>query len=762
MKFGTVIVGARALTASLILIGGLAAAPALAQQAIDGSSDAATDAQTEAAVDTLLDVLKDDEARQRLIERLETGDGATVENGGTPEADDDPPGIAQQIAEFTKDASETVYTNVTRLWTEFSGARVLLNGIPENRLERLRNNALPLLATIVTTLAILIGLTMAFSRILRRRAPRQKRTTIVQAVISVALSAVSDLTVLAVAYAAGYALSLTVFGTSGVISVEQSLYLNAFLIAGVGRIFIRLFVLPDRPEHAVFSFDADVQRIIHNRLVTIFYLLSYGITAAVPIANLWSSFLVGRSVRIVVLTLGAILALLAIRRISSTLRTLRKEQADRTEVHASATSSVGEVLEDAGSEIVDQSATFVERSWPIFATIYILSCYVIAIAEPSLMIDLIGTATLQTIVAIGAIALAIRALKYSSAATFPLPQAIARNFSELKERLDGFVPVLIRVAAIMLILCGGAFLIDAWHLYDVEAWLALPGSAEFLWRVVGAALIVLTTVIVWAVISAWIDRKLKLDLPGRNVSARSRTLLALFKNAFTIAVLVFGTMMALSELGINIAPLLAGAGVIGLAVGFGSQSLVQDIITGVFIQLENAINEGDVISVGGFTGTVEKLTIRSVGIRDLEGVYHIVPFSAVSTVSNYMRKFAFHVAEFGVAYGAPIAAVKEAMTDAFAELKEMPDYRRDVLGDLEMHGVTSLGDSAVVVRARIRTKPGKQWAIGRAYTEIVKTLFDERGIEIPYPHRQLVYPPSRNSEEKTGPGSEPVAVAVDG
>ena len=160
----------------------------------------------------------------------------------------------------------------------------------------------------------------------------------------------------------------------------------------------------------------------------------------------------------------------------------------------------------------------------------------------------------------------------------------------------------------------------------------------------------------WAVIAAWIDTRLSLDLPGRNVTARTRTLLSLFKNAVTVVAVVFGLMMALSELGIDIAPLLAGAGVIGLAIGFGAQKLVQDIITGIFIQIENAINEGDVVTVAGTTGVVEKLTIRSVGVRDLDGIYHIVPFSAVDTVSNFMRLFSYHVAVVGVAYKESVPA----------------------------------------------------------------------------------------------------------
>ena len=162
------------------------------------------------------------------------------------------------------------------------------------------------------------------------------------------------------------------------------------------------------------------------------------------------------------------------------------------------------------------------------------------------------------------------------------------------------------------------------------------------------------------------------------------------------------------------------------------------MITGVFIQFENAINEGDVITVGGVTGTVERLTIRSVGIRDLSGIYHIVPFSAVDTVSNYMRGFAYHVAEIGVAYRENIAEVKEAMQSAFDQLRGT-EHGDALLGDLEMHGVTELGDSAVVVRARLKTKPGSQWAVGRAYTEVVKRVFDERGIEIPFPHQTIYW-----------------------
>ncbi|MEC9314169.1 MAG: mechanosensitive ion channel domain-containing protein, partial [Pseudomonadota bacterium] len=195
-----------------------------------------------------------------------------------------------------------------------------------------------------------------------------------------------------------------------------------------------------------------------------------------------------------------------------------------------------------------------------------------------------------------------------------------------------------------------------------------------------------------------------------------------------------------------IGPLLAGAGVLGLAIGFGAQKLVTDVITGVFIQMENAINAGDIVTVGGLTGTAEKLTIRSLGLRDLSGTYHIIPFSAVDTVSNYMREFAYHVGEYGVAYREDTDEVVIKLREAFEELLSDDEQRAKILSDeLEVHGVTALADSSVNIRIRIKTLPGNQWAVGREYNRLVKRHLDAAGIEIPFPHLTLYF-----GEDKQG------------
>lgn len=252
------------------------------------------------------------------------------------------------------------------------------------------------------------------------------------------------------------------------------------------------------------------------------------------------------------------------------------------------------------------------------------------------------------------------------------------------------------------------------------------------------ALILLVAGLIWLALNSWIDYRLSPDI-GAVPTSREKTLLSLLRNAATILLIILTLMFALSEIGINIGPLLASAGVLGLAIGFGAQKLVQDIITGVFIQFENAMNVGDVVTVGGTTGVVEKLTVRSVSLRDLQGTFHIIPFSSVDMVSNFMRDFSYFVCDMGIAYREDIAEAKQAMFDGFEQLKQDETQAKEIIGDLEWFGLNSFGDSAIVLRARIKTVPGSQWGVGRAYNAILKELFDERGIEIPFPHQTIFF-----------------------
>jgi small conductance mechanosensitive channel len=190
---------------------------------------------------------------------------------------------------------------------------------------------------------------------------------------------------------------------------------------------------------------------------------------------------------------------------------------------------------------------------------------------------------------------------------------------------------------------------------------------------------------------------------------------------------------------VDIAPLLAGAGVVGLAVGFGSQKLVQDVISGVFNLLEDTIAVGDVVQVGSHAGVVEAMSIRSIRLRDLSGNLHTIPFSGVDTVTNMTKQFSYYLMEVGIAYRENTDHVTEILKEIGAELQEDAEYGPNILEPLEVLGVDGFRDSAVIIKARIKTKPIMQWWVGREFNRRMKHRFDALGIEIPFPHMTLYF-----------------------
>ena len=196
-------------------------------------------------------------------------------------------------------------------------------------------------------------------------------------------------------------------------------------------------------------------------------------------------------------------------------------------------------------------------------------------------------------------------------------------------------------------------------------------------------------------------------------------------------------MLAMSELGISIAPILGAAGVVGLAVGFGAQSLIKDYFNGFFLLLENQIRQGDVIEVCQKSGTVEDVTLRYVALRDYEGTVHYIPNGLITTVSNQSRGFAYAVINVTIAYRENVDEVSEVMKRVAGELRADPEYKGKIIDDIEIAGVQDWGDSAVIVRCRFKTVALEQWAVRRAFLGRLKSAFDENGIEIPYPHMTI-------------------------
>jgi small-conductance mechanosensitive channel len=223
-------------------------------------------------------------------------------------------------------------------------------------------------------------------------------------------------------------------------------------------------------------------------------------------------------------------------------------------------------------------------------------------------------------------------------------------------------------------------------------------------------------------------------------AAQIRTLGPVLSGLATSVIVVITAMMALSEVGVEIGPLLAGAGIVGLAVGFGAQTIVKDFLTGIFLIVEDAVSVGDIIGVGDVGGVVEEMSLRTIKLRDFDGTLHIFPYSEAQVIHNRSKGFAFAVIDLSIDYTSNITKALEVMKTVGDEMRRDADFSSMVLHDIEIVGVDQLADSAVMLKARMKTYPGKQYAVRREYLKRVKIAFDEAGIEIPFPHMKLIPP----------------------
>jgi len=229
---------------------------------------------------------------------------------------------------------------------------------------------------------------------------------------------------------------------------------------------------------------------------------------------------------------------------------------------------------------------------------------------------------------------------------------------------------------------------------------------------------------------------------------RIETLVRLLTQLIRIVLFVTLALVLLMQLGVQVGPLIASAGIIGLAVGFGAQSLVKDVITGFFMVMENQMRVGDVVTVNSTGGLVESMTLRTVVLRDLSGVVHIFPNGNITTVSNATRGWSAYVFDIGIAYKDDPDVAIAALREVCAELKADEFYGPKILADAEIFGVDQLGDSAVIIKGRIKTHPIMQWEVGREFLRRVKKSFDACGIEIPFPQRTLHFATTTPPEAK--------------
>jgi small conductance mechanosensitive channel len=277
-------------------------------------------------------------------------------------------------------------------------------------------------------------------------------------------------------------------------------------------------------------------------------------------------------------------------------------------------------------------------------------------------------------------------------------------------------------------------ILNALGIENVPAWLEHTGPG---------LQVILILVLAWAALKAAdrAIRKLRDLVEERSVSPdeqkRIRTLARVFRYIANVIIILIAGMLVLSALGISIAPILATAGVAGIAIGFGAQSLVKDYFSGIFLLVEDQIRQGDVVAIADKAGLVEEITLRYVRLRDFDGNIHFVPNGAIGTVTNRSRDFAFAVIDAGVAYRENVDEALQIMREVGEALRSDSTFGGRILEPVEIIGVENWADSAVILRCRLKVKPLEQWGVRREFLRRLKHAFDERGIEIPFPHLTL-------------------------
>ena len=311
--------------------------------------------------------------------------------------------------------------------------------------------------------------------------------------------------------------------------------------------------------------------------------------------------------------------------------------------------------------------------------------------------------------------------------------------------IPGVVTVVLERGLRSLIIVGAVFLlIRAWDVNIAELTAGDSVWTRLTRGLASAVVIGLVADLIWRILRAVIDRKLAeahsdgpVDEDEARRRARLNTLLPIFRNIIAIIVFAVAIMMALSALGVEIGPLIAGAGVVGVALGFGAQTLVRDIISGMFFLLDDAFRIGEYIQAGSYKGTVESFSLRSIKLRHHRGALYTVPFGVLGAVQNSSRDWVIDKMTIGITYDSNIDEAKKIVKRIGKELAEIPDFKPHILQPLKMQGVEKFSDSAIEIRLKMMTKPGEQFSIRRRGYAMIKKAFDEAGIKFARPMAML-------------------------
>lgn len=696
--------------------------------------------QKKAAYSALADVLENDASRQELITQLRSV-AATPPQQPVPKIT--PPEIEEE---------KTVLENVTDISRHYGDAL-------STRFAQLYRNLIgsphkpfnpQTFVVAARQFLLLAGLVFAFYWLVRLcawplyrkmgswgRRKNRETSSWVHLPLTIASAFIIDLLLLSLTLFIGQILSEYLNTGNPTIAFQQTLFLNAFALIEFFKAILRLIFCPRVPDLRPFGISDRAAHYWSLRLSILSGMIGYGLLVAVPIISNQVNVQIGALANVLIMLCITVWALYLI---------FHNKRA----------------ITEGLLHLADRSLAFFSLFIRAFALVWhwLASAYFIVLCffslfDPGNSLKFMMGATFRSLAIVGVAAFVSGLLSRWLAKTITLSPHVQRNYPELQKRLNGWISVSLKVARFLTVSVAIMLLLSAWGLFDFWNWLHNGAGEKTVDILIRIALILFFSAIGWTILASLIENRLSSDIHGRPLpSARARTLLTLFRNALAVVISTITIMIVLSEIGVNIAPLLAGAGALGLAISFGSQTLVKDIITGIFIQFENGMNTGDLVTIGPLTGTVERMSIRSVGVRQDTGAYHIIPWSSITTFANFVRGIGSVVANYDVDRHEDAEKAQAALKAAVDELLEREDIRGLIIGEPSFAGIVGLTSTAFTLRVSFTTQPLKQWTVRFALDSMVKKHFDLAQVRMPVQMYQLLpspgsTPPSSSPQEPT-------------
>lgn len=664
----------------------------------------------------LLETLSDDVARARFLAQLralvESGPGAAA-----PDAADEPAAARDDWLSGATQSLGAISGSVLALVGEIeqlpAHAEYLLSGLSDPLvLERVGWAVTMVIAVLAAALLAEYIAKRLLARLRRAVEGRPARAIAMRALLLAVRTAIDVVPIVAFAAAAFGVLALVELNF--IVRLAVVTVINANVLARLILVAARAVLTPDAPHMRLFPLDHESAAYGYLWVRRFTYTIVYGhflLRAAWVLGLALPTYrFFGNALGLFVAAMCVVFVLQIRGGVAQRLRRLGAR-------------------EGRMARLRDAVADF----WHILVIAYVIAAFLVWTLDVDGGFAFLARATLLSLLAIGLAALVIALMLRAFEKVFRLNGEMKARYPLLEARANRYLPALRSAMQGLVVLLTTLVLLEIWGARPFER-LASEGGQAAVSRLISIGVVVLVGLVAWEISTAFAERL----RAGNPTSTRLKTLLPFLQNAFRVVLLTIGGLILLSEIGINIAPLLAGAGVLGLAIGFGAQTLVKDVITGVFILMEDTISVGDVVEVGAHAGLVEKITIRTVHMRDFDGNVHSIPFGEVQTVKNMSKDFAYAVVDVRIAYRESIDEALALMAEVAADMAAKGPLAETIVEPFEVVGVEALDPSHIQLRGRFKTRPLGQWNVRREFYRRIKAAFEVRGIEMPYPH-QTVY-----------------------